>query len=40
MRPGAEVEDSGETVTVRVRIPAILPGFGAELAASAAEVRS
>lgn len=40
MRPGAQVEDSSGTVTVRVRIPAVLPGFGAELSASAAEVRS
>jgi hypothetical protein len=40
MRAGARVEESGGTVTVRVRIPAVLPGFAAALSASAAEVRS
>jgi TadE-like protein len=40
MRPGAQVEDSGARVTVRVHIPAVLPGFDAELSASASEVRS
>jgi hypothetical protein len=40
MRAGAEVEESGGRVTVRVRIPVVLPGFGAHLSATAAEVRS
>jgi Flp pilus assembly protein TadG len=40
MRSGARVEDSGGTLTVRVRIPAVLPGFAADLSASAGEVRS
>jgi hypothetical protein len=40
MRSRAEVEDSGERVTVRVRIPSVLPGFDAGVSASAAEVRS
>jgi hypothetical protein len=40
MRWDAEVEDSGERVTVRVHIPSVLPGFDADVSASAAEVRS
>jgi hypothetical protein len=40
MRSSAQVEDSGQRVTVRVHIPAVLPGFGADVSASAAEVRS
>jgi TadE-like protein len=40
MRSGAQVEDAGGRVTVRVHIPAVLPGFDVDLAASAAEVRS
>jgi pilus assembly protein CpaE len=40
MRPGARVQDAGGTVTVRVRIPAVLPGFDVDISASAAEVRS
>lgn len=40
MRPGARVEASGGRVTVRVHIPAVLPGFDADVSASAAEVRS
>jgi Flp pilus assembly protein TadG len=40
MRAGAEVDESGGRVTVRVRIPAVVPGFGAEVSATAAEVRS
>jgi hypothetical protein len=40
MRAGARVEDSGGRVTVHVRIPALLPGFAADVSASAAEVRS
>jgi hypothetical protein len=40
MRAGATVEESAGTVTVRVRIPAVVPGFAAALSASAAEVRS
>lgn len=39
LRSGARVEDSGGKVTVRVHIPAVLPGFDAGLSASAAEVR-
>ncbi|HEX5251142.1 MAG TPA: TadE/TadG family type IV pilus assembly protein [Gaiellales bacterium] len=40
MRRGARIDETGGTVTVRVRIPAVLPGFDADLSASAAEVRS
>jgi len=40
MRAGARIDEAGGTVTVRVRIPAVLPGFDAGLSASAAEVRS
>jgi hypothetical protein len=40
MRSDAEVEDSGGRVTVRVHIPSVLPGFDADVSASAAEVRS
>jgi Flp pilus assembly protein TadG len=40
MRAGAKVEESGGRVTVRVRIPAVVPGFRAGVAATAAEVRS
>ena len=40
MRRGARIDESGGTVTVRVPIPAVLPGFDADVAASAAEVRS
>jgi hypothetical protein len=40
MRSDAQVEDEGGRVTVRVHIPAVLPGFDADLSASAAEVRS
>jgi TadE-like protein len=40
MRRGAQVEDSGDRVTVRVHIPSVIPGFDADLSASAAEVRS
>jgi hypothetical protein len=39
MRAGARVEDAGGRVTVRVHIPAVLPGFDADLSASATEVR-
>ena len=39
MRPGARVVDAGGRVTVRVRVPAVLPGFEADLSASATEVR-
>ncbi len=40
MRRGARVDEAGGTVTVRLRIPAVLPGFDADLSASAIEVRS
>ena len=40
MRRGARVDEAGGAVTVRVRIPAVLPGFDADLSASASEVRS
>ena len=40
MRRGARVDEAGGAVTVRVRIPAVLPGFDADLSASAIEVRS
>jgi hypothetical protein len=40
MRSRARVEDAGGRVTVRVHIPAVLPGFDADVSASAAEVRS
>jgi TadE-like protein len=40
MRAGATVEETGGTVTVRVRVPAVVPGFEADLSATAVEVRS
>jgi len=40
MRAGARIEEAGGTVTVRVHIPAVLPGFDADLSSSAAEVRA
>ena len=40
MRSRATVDSAGGTVTVHVRIPAVLPGFAADVSASAAEVRS
>ena len=40
MSRGARVEESGGRVTVRIHVPAVLPGFDADLTASAAEVRS
>ena len=40
MRAGARIDEAGGTVTVRVRIPSVLPRFDADLTASAAEVRS
>jgi Flp pilus assembly protein TadG len=40
MRAGARVDDSGGRVTVRVHIPSVLPGFDADLSASADEVRA
>lgn len=39
MRPGAHVRMAGGAVTVRVRIPVVLPGFGMDVSASAATVR-
>jgi hypothetical protein len=39
MRPGARVRITSAGVTVRVRIPAVLPGFGMDVSASAATVR-
>jgi Flp pilus assembly protein TadG len=39
MRSGATVETGTATVTVRVQIPAVLPGFDVGVSASAAEVR-
>jgi hypothetical protein len=39
MRSGAVVRSSGGRVTVRVRIPAVLPGFSAAVSASAEAVR-
>lgn len=39
MRSGAGVRVAGRTVTVRVRIPAVLPGFALAVSASAPEVR-
>ena len=40
LRADARIDEGGGTVRVRVRIPAVLPGFDAGLSASAAEVRS
>jgi Flp pilus assembly protein TadG len=40
MRAGARIDEAGGTVTVHVRVPAVLPGFDADLSASATEVRS
>ena len=40
MRRDARIDETGRTVTVHVRIPAVLPGFDADLSASAVEVRS
>jgi Flp pilus assembly protein TadG len=40
MRAGARVENSGSSVTVRVHVPAVIPGFDADITASATEVRS
>jgi len=40
MRRDARIAEAGGTVTVRVRIPAVLPGFDADLSASAIEVGS
>src|SRR5581483_2740294 len=37
MRGGARVEVGRGRVTVRVRVPAVLPGFSADVTASAAE---
>jgi TadE-like protein len=39
IRPGAHVRIRSAGVTVRVRIPAVLPGFGMDVSASAAVVR-
>ena len=39
MRSGAGVRLTSGTVTVRVRVPAVLPGFAAEVSASAAAGR-
>ena len=39
MRAAARVDLHGGRVTVRVRVPAVLPGFAADVTASAAEVR-
>lgn len=39
MRTGASVRLVGGTVTVRVRIPSVLPGFAADVSASAPAVR-
>jgi TadE-like protein len=39
MRSGAGVRVAGRTVTVRVRIPAVLPGFAVAVSASAPGVR-
>ena len=39
MRAGAVVERHGDRVTVRVRVPAVLPGFAADVTASAAGGR-
>jgi hypothetical protein len=40
MRAGARIDEAGGTVTVRVRIPAVLPGFDADVSAAAAAVHS
>jgi hypothetical protein len=39
MRSGAVVRLAGGTVLVRVHIPGVLPGFSADVSASAAAVR-
>jgi hypothetical protein len=39
MRSGAAVRLAAGTVTVRVRIPSVLPGFAADVTASAPAVR-
>ena len=39
MRDGADVRIKAAGVTVRVRIPAVLPGFTMDVSASAAVVR-
>jgi TadE-like protein len=39
MRPGASVRLAGGSVTVRVHIPSVLPGFAADVSASAPAVR-
>jgi hypothetical protein len=39
MRSGARVRLAGRTVTVRVRIPAVLPGFAVAVSASAPAAR-
>lgn len=39
MRSGADVRITSSGVKVRVRIPAVLPGFGMDVTASAATVR-
>jgi TadE-like protein len=39
MRGGARVEVGRGRVTVRVRVPVVLPGFSADVTASAAEAR-
>ncbi len=39
MRSGARVRITSGGVTVRVRIPVVLPGFGMDVSASAARVR-
>ena len=40
MRASARIDEARGVVTVRVRVPAVLPGFDADVSASAAEVRS
>jgi Flp pilus assembly protein TadG len=39
MRSGAAIRLAGRTVTVRVHIPSVLPGFAADVSASAPAVR-
>jgi hypothetical protein len=39
MRPGASVRLASGAVTVRVHIPSVLPGFAADVSASAPAVR-
>ena len=40
MRAGARIDEAGGRVTVCVRIPAVLPGFDADVSAAAAAVHS